>query len=1130
MSFILPQNETERLAALRAYDILDSQPEQAFDDLAHLAAIICGAPTALVSLIDENRLWLKSCGSVDFTEAPRDIAFCAYTILNPAEVLIVEDATEDARFASNPSVTGAPHIRFYAGAPLVSPEGFALGSLCVLDYEPRTISPAQIESLKMLARQVVLQMQLRRDVAMREKSERNLAASEQRFRDFVDNSLALFCTHDLRGNVLSVNGAAADSVGYDANELVGHSLADFVSKEDPNSTKDYLEQIHKHGRANGLMRVVTKSGENRVWLYSNVVRRDGESGEPYVLGSAQDVTELKQHEEELKHSREQFESFMNNSPAVIFLKDAAGGFVYINEPFEQLFKVRFEDLRGKTELAFTSKEVADNVRANDLLVLETEEPLQTIEIVPTPDGVAHHWLTHKFLIKDERGEKMVGGISVDITDRRRMEIELRRAHDAALESARLKSAFLTNVSHEIRTPMNGVVGMTELLLDTPLDRAQRECAETIRQSADALLTVINDILDLAKIESGKLRFESVDFDVRETIESTVEMLAERTYRKNIEIASLVAPDVPNVLRGDPGRLRQVLTNLIGNAVKFTEQGEIGIFVSVEKQDERRLRLRFTVTDTGIGIAEQDIKNLFQPFVQADNSTTRQFGGTGLGLAISKQIVEMMGGEIAVESQVGKGSRFSFTASFVKNETAKSDKGKNVAQNSTDETEASRASQMQILKGKRILIADASPIIRRALLQYGAVWGLAPVEAASGEETLRILGEAMRAGQPFDAVLMDMNLPDWEGFALTQRIKSDDAFRSARVILTTAYGQRGDAARAQAIGVAGYLTKPIRNAQFYECLVAVFSETAGDTNQKNDFVARENTLVTRHSLREAKTKTDLTPVSFDEKSFPILVVEDNEINRRLLLRQLEQIGVAADTAIDGIDALEKMAAKNYKLVFMDCQMPRLDGYAAAREIRRIEKSRVDEKFPPVTIVALTAHTLAGEREKCLAAGMNDYLSKPIKVREVAAMLEFWNQAAKAGEDAETLNSSPEETLQTDSRSARFDPQPLRDLAAGDGGNAAFAQEIFSLYLEETDARLGDLENAASSGDAQSIARLAHALRGNSLAVGASGVAEIAALIEQAGKETDREKINSLLPHLAREFAAIQTEMLELSEKW
>ncbi len=1144
----LPKNEAERLGALRAYEILDTPPESRFDDLARLAATVCDTPTALVSFTDENRQWFKSRVNFEAFELPREIAFCAHVVLDAEDVLIVEDASADTRFAANPLVAGNPHIRFYAGVPLVSPDGFTLGALCVIDYKPRRLSAEQIASLKLLAKQVVSQMEQRREIAEREKTEKKLVASEQRFRDYLDNSLALFCTHDLDGVILSVNPAAAKSLGYSQEEIIGKHLNEFIVPEARTYTAAYLMKIEREGSSHGLMWVLTKSGERRIWSHSNILRTDADGGRggKYVLGSAQDVTDLKNNEQELDKSRRMFQSFMNNSPAVIFLKDEAGKFAYINEPFESLFNVSSEDLLGKTETFFTTKEIADAVQANDAQVLKTEKPLQTVELVPTPDGETHHWLSHKFLIKDEAGKKFVGGIAVDITERRRMEIELREAHDAALESARLKSAFLTNVSHEIRTPMNGVIGMTELLLDTPLDRAQRDCAETIRQSADALLTVINDILDLAKIESGKLRFETVDFDPREVVESTVEMLAERTFRKNIEIASLVAADIPQVLRGDPGRLRQVLTNLVGNAVKFTERGEIGVLVKTERETARDLVLRFTITDTGIGIGEKDIKNLFQPFVQVDNSTTRQYGGTGLGLVISKQIVEMMDGEITVESQPGRGSQFSFTACFNKsvNSVSSTEGANNTsssgAYQSFAQTESGTGARLlELLAGKRVLIADASPIIRRTLKEYGAVWQLETAEAASGEEALSKLREAARADgeKPFDVVLIDINLPDWEGFALTKRIKSDSTLKDARVILTTAYGQRGDAARAQEIGVAAYLTKPIRGTQFFDCLVAVLSAGGSKlSDEEKNSAPSSPPLVTRHSLREAKSQIEIAPVRFDEKSFPILVAEDNEINRRLVLKQLEQIGVFhVDTAIDGQDALEKIGAKDYRLIFMDCQMPRLDGYEATREIRRRERAESDknddETFAPAVVIALTAHTLAGEREKCLAAGMNDYIAKPIKIKELAAMLNYWSQASGANKTNETKNVEParQKTYgQSVPSQANFDPQPLRQLA-DNSDDADFADEIFRLYLEETAKRIEELKRSADGGDVISVARAAHTIRGNSLAVGANSVARLTEQIERLSRENKLDQIHRLLPELARAFDEINTELFAISER-
>ncbi|HXG85786.1 MAG TPA: response regulator [Pyrinomonadaceae bacterium] len=1136
------QNESERLAALLGYEILDTAPESSYDDLANLAAAFCQTPAALIGFIDDRRQWFKSCVGLNAAETPLDVSFCKYTISNPDALFVVEDARADERFAGNAPAADAPHVRFYAGAPLVSPDGFALGTLAVVDYKPRVLSEEQLNALKLLARQVVSLLELRRtareveisekmidentaqafmcDVSGRKPVKKQLSESEERFRDFVDNSLGLFCTHDMNGAILSVNKSVEKATGYTSAELTGQLLSKFVSNEVPDSTKNYLAQIKNRGESQGLMHVVTKAGEKRIWLYSNVRRADVDNRE-YVLGSAQDITELKRQEEELNESRRLFQSFMNHSPAVIFLKDEAGRYQYINEPLEKILQLTLADLRGKTDFFFLSPEDAEKVRANDRTILETEQPRETVETILTPDGISRFWLIHKFLIKDDKGRKMVGGIAVDITERKRMEVELRSAYDAALESARMKSAFLTNVSHEIRTPMNGVIGMTELLLDTPLDREQRDYAETIRQSSDALLTVINDILDLAKIESGKLRFEYVDFDVREVVESTVEMLADRAYRKNIEIASLVAADVPRIVRGDPGRLRQVLTNLIGNAVKFTETGEVGVWVKVEKNRSRDLTLRFTITDTGIGIAEKDIKNLFQPFVQVDDSTTRKYGGTGLGLVISKQIVEMMNGEITVESQPERGSRFSFTARFVNNtDAAAAAVTANPAENDADASPPARA-----LENKRLLIVDASPIIPRIVKQYGSIWKMITAEAGSGDDALRLLDEAARAGKPFDLILLDMNLPNWEGFALARRIKSDERFDNPRIILTTAYGQRGDAAQARNAGVSGYLTKPIRGSQFFDCLLAVLDE-------KNEFGGRENRapLVTRHSLREAGLNTE-SAISIHAKKLRVLVVEDNEVNRLIALKHLEQVGVTAEVVFDGQDALEKMQGSDYTLVFMDCQMPRLDGYEATRRIRRLEQARRDdgEQFSPVTIIALTAHTLAGEREKCLAAGMNDYLSKPIKIKELAAMLDFWSQTANRVEtDVVEIESNEIIDSQSFQSAPHFDPQPLRELANGDE-NIDFAVEIFNLFLEQTARKIEELKQAAKASEAENIARIAHALRGNALAVGATAIADTAGQIRQLAKENKIVEIAPRLPELERGLSALRKETIQASPR-
>lgn len=814
-----------------------------------------------------------------------------------------------------------------------------------------------------------------RDVTERREIERKLLSSESRFRNFVTNSLALFCTHDLTGAIETINPAAAKSLGYAEEELVGKSLAEILTPEAKRLLPAYLAQTKTDGEARGLMWILTKSGERRVWSYSNVLCREGEDRE-YILGSAQDITELKRSEEELRESQNRFFLFIDNSSTVIFMKNENGSYETANRSFEELFGARREDLKGKTDFDIFPPEIAESLRANDRIVLETGETVKTVVFVPAADGTPHHWLSHKFLIEDGAGKKFVGGIAVNITERKQIEEELRRARDAALESAQLKSAFLTNVSHEIRTPLNGVIGMTELLLDSPLDDAQCNYAEIIRQSSDALLIVINDILDIAKIESGKLRFETIDFDPRLTIESTVEMLRERAVRKNIEITSLIEAGVPQILRGDPGRLRQILTNLVGNAVKFTERGGVRVEVKIAAGSARRLALRFEVADTGIGIEKKNLKNLFQPFVQIDDSTTRQYGGTGLGLVISKQLIEMMGGEITVSSEPGKGSRFSFTAFF-----------------------------------------DCLPESERA--------------------------DKIAVSRPSETV--DAN---------------DDSLNN-------------------------HLMPPRRRR---------------DSEAENDYGIVQN----------------------QANPFRILVVEDNEVNRLLNLSQLKKIGIAADVAFDGVDALEKIAAADYRLVFMDCQMPRLDGYQAAREIRRLEnlKKESPQKYAPTTIIALTAHTLAGEREKCLAAGMDDFLTKPLKIADLTAMIRFWaaKSAAHATDSPKEISvgAAPSRRLK---KEKRFPSDFAPPTAAADNFNADLSPEIIEIYFTETRRQIGEIELALKNRDAAAVRRVAHAARGNALAVGARQVARVAALIEADGLENDFEKLSFYIRRLNAECSLL-----------
>ena len=892
----------------------------------------------------------------------------------------------------------------------------------------------------------------------------------------------------LDGRWLDVNPTFAQMLGRPDHDLLGQPVMEVTHPEDRGRDADtLLEMAAGERRTYQTEKRYLRPDGREVFAVVSVTLVSDRTGEPrHLFTQVQDLTERREAEEALRRSEIRHRTFIENLPdALVMLLDHDLRHQLVEGPALESVGWRKGDLEGSTIFeAFPADRAA-----------ELEETYRAVLLGETR---AFEWASirgnRSFSVdavpaRDENDE--VQGVMVvarDITQRKDAERQLALARDEALEASRMKSEFLANMSHEIRTPMNGVIGMTELLLDTRLDREQRGYAETARTSSEALLSILEDILDFSKIEAGKLELDAADFNLREAVDDVCDLLGARARDKELELACLVQEDVADTVHADSGRVRQVLMNVLGNAIKFTAAGEVVVEVSEVTEGGGPPVLRFQVRDTGIGIDASKIREVFTSFAQADASTTRRFGGTGLGLAISKQLVEIMGGEIGGESEPGRGSTFWFTVPT------------GVV---TDPVVAEPAAPAE-LGGVRVLVADDHEVNRRILRQRFSAWGMRPDTAASGAEALDLMRSAVRSGDPVGLAVLDFHMPAMDGLELARAIKADDALAQTPLIVLSSGSDHTGAAREA--GVDAWLTKPARHSRLLDAVTDVLPRVASD------------------GTGPPSEPAEAAPAPPSDGEAPwVLVAEDNPVNAVVAVQLLRRAGYRAEVAGDGTAAVEMLSKRSWAAVLMDCQMPSMDGYEATAEIRRHEG---DARHTP--IIAMTAHSMKGDRERCIASGMDDYLSKPVRPQVLEDTLARWiRDDGPSGDETDEVPEGDREDQNGNGNSHHgadgegielLDYSLLDDLREND-----LLEQFLPLFEEETTSRLAAARGAMHDADFAALGQLAHALKGGTASFGASGMATLAARLEMAADDGDHRRAGLLLPELEATFARTQVEL-------
>lgn len=918
------------------------------------------------------------------------------------------------------------------------------------------------------------------------------AADRKAFQDLYSlfDELPVFAVRkNLDGIYTHVSRKCARVLGTTPENAVGKTDYDFYSRQQAERYRAEDRRVIETGELIETLEEDHFGDETRYYtLRKGPVR--GKGGE--IVGVQAifcDVTEQKVLEKALQDERDLLQTIMDLLPDFIYVKDRQGRYVVVNDGVRQVLGASTADeVIGKSNESFLPPDQAKRERIDDDHVIKLEQPLvEREEKMVDPDGNDLWILTSKLPLRDREG-KVSGLVGIDrnITRLKAIESQLRSAKESADQANRAKSDFLANMSHEIRTPMNAIIGMTDLLLETQLTETQHDYLSMVQDSGESLLALINDILDFSKIESGKFELEHTSFDIRETIGDAMKSLGLRANKKGIELAVNIDPDTPIYLKGDPGRLRQVIVNLVGNAIKFTEEGEVVLELSSAAIQDDRAELLFAVTDTGIGIAPEQCEKIFREFEQAETSTTRRFGGTGLGLTISARLVALMGGRIWVDSEVGAGSTFRFTTELL------IDKGR---------AKASAAPQVD-LNGLRALVVDDNSTNRRILKTMLANWGIAPITASGAEQAFRLLLDAVEEQDPIGLVISDVNMPDVDGIGFAKQIAEHSSLGDVQIIMLTSGARPDDLAQLRSFGVEFQLMKPIKQSELFAAIVSTMSQ---ESSQPVPQVA---------GSQQQKAASDLPEVP----SLNILLAEDNVVNQKLAVGILSGMGHEITVVKDGHEAVQAVinnqdSFRPFDLVLMDVQMPTMDGHAATREIRQHEELH-GGRLP---IVAMTAHAMKGDRERCLEAGMDDYLSKPIRLQQVAEKL------AELYPATEILNQN----LPVDSvRTSNFSNQIDWDLVVSNvGGDPSLLKDIVLAFLSDTPRLMNEVEQAIGSGNWRQLAKSAHSLKGSLLFLDNNSAIESAEHLEMSASQENSNVTKTEFANLRKRYAEVTSQMEE-----